>query len=188
MNLIWIILILVCGFKIGLNDINSFNSITISVGEDVLIMIIPIITSACFFNGWLNVAVKCGIINQLTNLFYPIFTWIFPELKKENKAMGYIISNIVMNMIGLGSAATSSGLMAMKELDKLNSHSEIASKSMKTFIIMNTAGITLFGTTVASLRIKYGSLTPFDHLPYAFVASIITLITVLFIDRILNNE
>ena len=64
----------------------------------------------------------------------------------------------------------------------------VAARSMRTFIIMNTAGITLFSTTVASLRSDYGSLSPFNHLPYAFFSSSIALIVVLLIDRAVNHE
>lgn len=188
MNYIWVVVLLLSALILGIKDITTFNSIVMSVGEDVLYIAIPLIASSCFFNGWLFLAMKCGIIGQLIRLVNPIFKWIFPDLKGQDKALGFITSNIVMNMIGLGSAATSSGLMAMKELDEINGHKETASRSMRTFIIMNTAGITLFSTTVASLRSDYGSITPFNHIPYAFASSTIALIIVLLIDRIWNKN
>ena len=63
-------------------------------------------------------------------------------------------------MLGIGSAATPFGLKAMQSLQKLNNNKQIASKSMITFIVLNTSGFTLIPTTIISIRNMYNSINP----------------------------
>ena len=62
--------------------------------------------------------------------------------------------------MGLGSAATPFGLKAMVELQKINEKKDTASVPMITFLVLNTAGVTVVPTTVLALRIAHGSLNP----------------------------
>lgn len=189
MNTLWLILIIISIVGALMNgNIKELNEVFSLIGKDTLEITLPLIAMAAFFNGWLAIAEKLDIISGLSKFLKPILSFIFPDLRNEDKALGYISSNLLMNAFGLGSAATTSGLKAMKELDELNHHSEIASRSMITFIVLNGAGITLFSTTVAALRIEYGSLTPFNHLPYALLASSITFLVVIIVDAILNRR
>ena len=64
------------------------------------------------------------LLSKITSFFKPILKIIFPDLKKEDKSLSLISSNIVMNMLGLGNAATPFGLKAMKSLQELNKNKE----------------------------------------------------------------
>lgn len=188
MNIVWLVLIgiSIIGAWLG-GRVEDVNVLISQIGKDTLEITLPMIAMACFFNGWLAIAERLDIVSSLAKVLQPFLKHIFPDLHGEDAAKGYIASNLLMNALGLGSAATTSGLKAMKELDKLNKHSTIASRSMITFLLLNSAGITLFSTTVASLRIEYGSKTPFNHIPYAFVASVITLVFVIIVDMYLQR-
>lgn len=189
MNTIWLVLIIIALLGAVLSgNISKVNELFALVGKDTLEIILPMIAMASFFNGWLAIAEKLDIISSLARTLKPFLHVLFPDLKEEETVLGYIASNLLMNTLGLGSAATSSGLKAMKELDRINNHSDIASPSMITFIVLNSAGITLFSTTVASLRIEFGSMNPFNHLPYALGASLIVFILVAIIDLLLNKR
>ena len=100
------------------------------------------------------IALWNGIV---TILISPILSKLFKNIPKESNAIGYIASNIAVNMFGLGSAATPLGLKAMKELQKYNKNKDEASDEMITFLVLNTIGITLIPTTVISLRLSNGS-------------------------------
>ena len=69
------------------------------------------------WSGLMNIALSLGITTQLQNLLTPFLTFLFPNLKNQ-KAKEYISTNIVANILGLGWAATPSGLKAMEELQK----------------------------------------------------------------------
>ena len=187
MNKVWLFLI-IASIIIGIsnNQIISLNQVIGSVGKDTLTIVLPLIAMSCFFNGWLNVAKKTGLMDGMTKLLSPFLHLVFPEIKKEKEALGYIASNMIMNLFGLGSAATASGLKAMQCLQDCNPKKDTASRSMITFIILNTAGITLFASTVISLRAMYGASNPADFLPFAFLSSLIAFVFVLVVDYVIN--
>lgn len=188
MNIIWLFLIcLSILLGIANKEISSINQLFSTVGLNTLETVFSLIALSAFFNGWLNVAKECHVIDFFVRLSYPLLKRVFPDLKNEKEALGYISSNIIMNMFGLGSAATISGLKAMNEMQRINPNKEVASRSMITFIILNTAGITLFGSTVISLRMKYGSTSPLIYLPLAIFVSTLTSIFALCIDAIVGR-
>lgn len=187
MNKVWILLLII-SIVVGLanQQIIDLNQVIGTIGKDTLTIVLPLIAMSCFFNGWLNVARKAGVMDGLTRLLSPFLHFVFPELKKEKEALGYIASNMIMNLFGLGSAATASGLKAMQCMQECNEDKQIASRSMITFIILNTAGITLFANTVMSLRAVYGASNPADFLPFAFYSSLIAFVLILFIDKLIH--
>ena len=85
-------------------------------------------------------------------------------------------------MFGLGSAATPLGLKAMKELQKLNDNKDEASKSMVTFLVLNTSGLTIIPTTVISLRLLHGSTNSTEIIITSIIATIISTIVGLIAD------
>ena len=93
-------------------------------------------------------------------------------------------TNIVMNMLGLGNAATPFGLKAIKEMQEINPKKDTASRSMITFLVINTACITIMPTTIISLRMYYGSISPESIIPYIIITSTLSCLTGLIIDRL----
>ena len=89
-----------------------------------------------------------------------------------------------MNMLGVGNAATPFGLKAMKELQQLNNNKDTASRSMITFIVLNTAAVTIIPTTIISLRILNKSINPMEIVPYIIITSTLSCIIGLIIDRL----
>ena len=93
-------------------------------------------------------------------------------------------------MLGVGNAATPIGLKAMKSLQELN-NTDRASKSMITFLVMNTSGLTLFPTTILALRTLYNSNNPSKViLPCILVTFLSTIISLIidYIFRKLTND
>ena len=89
-----------------------------------------------------------------------------------------------MNMLGLGNAATPFGLKAIKEMQEINPKKDTASRSMITFLVINTACITIMPTTIISLRMYYGSISPESIIPYIIITSTLSCLTGLIIDRL----
>lgn len=187
MSRVWLLMLLtsmiVFGFK---GDIKAMEDVLMNVGQQCLEVVLPLICNVAFFNGILYIAKDAGLLHVLAKLMHPLFKVLFKDVKHNEDALAYISSNVVINMLGLGSAATPSGLMAMKELQKENNYRSKASRSMVTFLIMNTAGVTLFPTSVLALRYQYGASDVAGFLPYAMLTTIITCIIALLIDRLVN--
>lgn len=149
---------------------------------ELIFSIIPVI---CLWLGIMNIAKKSGLLDKLAKMLTPILKIIFPEIPKNSPCFSYIGSNIMMNMLGLGNAATPFGLKAIKEMQEFNDKKDTASRSMITFLVLNTASVTIMPTTIISLRMLYGSVSPESIIPYIIITSSLSCIIGLIIDRIL---
>lgn len=115
--------------------------------------------------GVLEIARRCGLVDRLDRLLAPLLDRIFPGLRRASReAMRQVSINVTANLLGLGSAATPSALIAMREMDRLNGGGKAASDDMVKFVVLNTACFQLLPTTVAAMRGAAGSEHPFDIL------------------------
>lgn len=152
-------------------------------GIELILSLMPII---CLWLGIMNIAKKSGLLDKLAHFLTPLLKVIFPEIPKDSPCFTYIGTNIVMNMLGLGNAATPFGLKAIKEMQELNNNKDTASRSMITLLVLNTASVTIIPTTIISLRMLYGSITPESIIPYIIITSILSCMIGLLIERILH--
>ena len=150
-------------------------------GLELILSIMPVI---CLWLGIMNIAKKSGLLDKVAKLLNPILKIIFPEIPEDNPCFSYIGSNIIMNMLGLGNAATPFGLKAIKEMQELNNKKDTATRSMITFLVMNTASVTIMPTTIISLRMFYGSVSPESIIPYIIITSSLSCLIGLIIDRL----
>ena len=71
------------------------------------------------------------------------------------------------------------------QIQELNPNKKEASRSMITFLVLNTSGLTLIPTTIISMRLLYGSTNPTEIILPCILATLISTITGLTLDRIL---
>lgn len=136
-------------FKFNMNELN--NAIFESCKQTVE-MILSFIGVMCMWNGIMEIIKETTLINKITKCLSPLMKFLFPDIKRENKAYKEISMNIVANLLGLGNAATPLGLKAIKTLQEENSNKEELSDSMIMFIVLNTISIQLIPTTVIAIR------------------------------------
>lgn len=153
-----------------------------STSISLIFSIIPVI---CLWLGIMNIAKKSGLLDKLAKFLTPVLKIIFPEIPKNSPCFSYIGTNIIMNMLGLGNAATPFGLKAIKEMQTFNKQKDTASRSMITFLVLNTASVTIMPTTIISLRILYGSTSPESIIPYIIITSTLSCLIGLIIDRLI---
>ena len=161
---------------------DQVNEAIFESANDAVTLSIGLISVLVFWLGIMKIAEKAGILEALSTLFKPIILKVFPEIPKDHPAIGYILSNITANMFGLGNAATPMGIKAMEQMKQL-SGSDTASRSMVTFLALNTSGLTLVPTTVIAIRMQYDSVSPTEIVGTTIIASIITTISAIMIDR-----
>ena len=161
---------------------DQVNEAIFDSANEAVTLSIGLISVLVFWLGIMKIAEKAGILKGLARLFKPIITKIFPEIPKDHPAIGYILSNITANMFGLGNAATPMGIKAMEQMKEL-SGSDKASRSMVTFLALNTSGLTLIPTTVIAIRMQYKSVSPTEIVGTTILATIISTISALLIDR-----
>lgn len=164
-------------------NVNISNEMLLASSKSIE-LILTMIPIMCLWLGIINIAKKSGLLDKLSKLLTPILKIIFPEIPKNSSCFSYISINIIMNMLGVGNAATPFGLKAIKEMQKLNKNKDVASRSMITFIILNTSAVTIIPTTIISLRILNKSINPMSIVPYIIVTSSISCLLGLIIDRL----
>ena len=82
------------------------------------------------------------------------------------------------------------GLNAIKRLQEISPEKDktVASDDMVTFLILNTAGVTLIPTTVIAIRQSYGSINPTDFMIYGIIGTVCSCVAGLLIDRIFRKK
>jgi spore maturation protein A len=184
-NYIWVLM-----FLIGLvyaaftGNMEAVNKAIFKSAEEGVTLCLGLIFILIFWLGIMKIAEEAGLLQFLSRLFKPIFKRLFPEVPEDHPAMGYILSNTVANVFGLGNAATPLGIKAMEQLKKLNGDKPVASRSMITLLALNTSGFTLIPTTVIAIRMKYGSVSPTDIVGVCIMATACTTIAAIIIDRL----
>lgn len=188
-NTIWCLLISI-GIIYGIltNNLELINNTIINSTKISLEMLLKIFPVLALWMGLTKIAEESGLLKKISLLLSPILTKIFPEIPKGHESLGLIASNIVSNIFGLGSAATPFGLKAMTLLQKLNKNKKVASRSMITFLVINTSGFTIIPTTVISLRMMHKSINPTSILLASLITTLTATIGGIIIDRLLARR
>ena len=183
-NYIWSFFIVIgVIYSIYKGDNNLSNTLLTS-GTKSIDMILNIGSITCLWLGVTSIAKESGLLNIISNKLSKVVKFLFPEIPNNDPSISYISLNIVMNMLGLGNAATPFGLKTMKELNRLNNNSSVASRSMITFLVINTASVTIIPTTVISIRLLNGSNNPNEIIKASIITTFLSLFLALIIDRL----
>ena len=179
---IFIVLGVVYSFISG--NINAVNDSLITSGDDVISMIVKMIPLLCLWLGVMKIAEESGLIKKISLLLSKIIHPLFPELKNNSNSISYIATSIAMNMLGLGNGATPFSLKAMKSMQEENPNKEVASRSMITFLVINTASVTIIPTTVISIRALNNSSNPTEIVTACIITTFLSCFLGLVFDRI----
>lgn len=169
-------------------NIEIINKEILTSSETSFQMICQIFPVIALWLGIMNIAKVSGLLDKLSQKLTPILSFLFPEIPKGHESLGYISSNVIANIFGLGNAATPFGLKAMKSMQEINQNKEVASRSMITFLVLNTSGLTIIPTTILSMRILYHSKDPTEIIPAIIIATMISTIVGLIFDRVLYKR
>ncbi|WP_010650740.1 nucleoside recognition domain-containing protein [Oceanobacillus massiliensis] len=182
-NLIWACMAIIgIVFAMVNGKMEEVNKAIFESAGDAVTLSIGLISILVFWLGIMKVAESAGILEGLSKLFRPIIVRLFPDIPRDHPAIGYIVSNITANMFGLGNAATPIGIKAMEQMKQL-SGTDTASRSMITFLALNTSGLTLVPTTVIAIRMQYNSVSPTEIVGTTILATCISTISAILIDR-----
>ncbi|MBR3972057.1 MAG: spore maturation protein A [Ruminococcus sp.] len=139
-------------------------------------LVFGILGVMCFWSGLMEIGKRSGLCAGLAKLFSPVLRFLFRDVQRDSDAMKYISLNISANLLGIGNAATPFGIAAMKELQKLNPDRDRPSASMVLFVVLNTASLQLFPTTLGAYRARYSSEEPFGILWEVWVTALCALV------------
>ena len=114
----------------------------------------------CLWCGIIKIIESTKIAKILIKLLKPVLNFLYPDEKNDRETMEDISINMVSNIIGIGNAATSSGLKAMEKLNEKNGNKNELTNSMTMLVVLNTTSIQLIPTTVLSIRASLSSENP----------------------------
>lgn len=186
MNRIFTLLML-CGICCGFlcRSGAEMTTVLLESGADAIVLCLALTGGMCVWGGLLKVAEASGVTDRLARLFAPIVCLIFRGIDRNGKALPLITMNFAANALGLGNAATPLGLAAIQALKEESGGGDAASDHMILFTVINTASLTLFPSTVLTLRSEYGSMHPLSILPAVWLCSTIVLAFLIVLTRTL---
>ena len=186
-NFVWFLLVIVGLVFSLLSGNKNMSDIILNSSYDTLDIIKSIGPLIVLWCGIMNIADRSGLLLKFSKILTPFLKKLMPSVKND-KAFLYISSNIAANMLGLGSVATPAGLKAMKELDKDNKNSDVASEGMITFLVLNTSGVTIIPMTVIALRMGVGSVDPGKIIIPSIIATFMSSLCGLMLDYIIRRK
>lgn len=153
-------------------NLQAVTEAVVSSSREAVNLCITMAGITAMWTGIMKIAENTGLVAQLSRGLRPVLKFLFPELSPDSKACSYISLNFLSNLLGLSWASTSSGLIAFKELDRINRETckrlgenrkravHIASPAMCTFLIINVSSLQLIPMNMIAYRSQYGSVDP----------------------------
>ena len=152
----------------------AITNTAISSSEEAVTVCLKMLGIVSMWTGLMKIAEKSGLIQSLSRKMLPLLKFLFPELPAKSKALQYISTNIIANVLGLGWASTPAGLKAMNELQKMNLDKAVASKSMCMFMVINMSSLQLITVNLLSYRALYDSANPSEIIAPGLFATLVS--------------
>ena len=150
-------------------------------------LVTTVVLSACLWGGFLNIIEKTGFMNYFAVVLKPLLRFIYGPIIEKDHVYDELSSNMIANLLGLGTLATLSGIKAFQRLYTFSPYPKRPSREMLTLVIFNTAGLCLFPSSLIMLRKQFGSTMPYAFYPYMLGISVTIIIVGLIIQRVIDH-
>ena len=188
LNYIWGVMIL-AGIAVGAVNgrLQDITNAAIVSAEEAVKLCITMLGVMSMWTGLMRIAERAGLVDMLSEKMAPLLRFLFPDVPRNHKALKYISTNFIANILGLGWAATPAGLKAMEELQSLNSGKDTASKSMCMFMIINMSSLQLVTMSIIAYRSQYQSANPSEIIGPGLIATLFSTIAAVIFAKILEK-
>lgn len=214
LNYLWAAMIVI-GILYGAftGNMEAVSDAALSSAKDAVSLCITMLGVMGVWVGLMEIAETSGLIAGLTRKMQPFVHFLFPNIPKDHPANGYITTNVIANMLGLGWAATPAGLQAMEALSQLEEErgnpeyidgaqqsqnkmgllpktvsGRTASKEMCDFLILNISSLQLIPVTIIAYRSQYGSVNPSAVIVPGLVATTIGTVVAIAFCKIMGKK
>ena len=127
-------------------------------------LVIYLSGSMCLWGGLMKICEKAGITAVIARMLSPVTRLLFRDATHCPEVMNAVTMNLTANLLGLGNAATPSGIATVKAMQKL------PPAARKKCI----SSIQLIPSTIAAMRLEHGAVSPFDVTPAIIFSSLIS--------------
>lgn len=171
-------------------NLNAVTNGALTSAKEAVMLCITMLGIMSFWTGIMEIGQKSGLIERMSRKMGPVLHFLFPRIPKGHKALEYISTNIIANILGLGWAATPAGLKAMESLKELEEKRRneapqgkckikpvpegTANNEMCTFLIINISSLQILPVNMIAYRSQYGSPNPTAVVGPALVATLIS--------------
>ena len=182
MNLVWVsIMIVGLGIMLFTNTEAAFSTI-LSGSEKAIALSIKLWAIYAIWLGLLKIVEETKLDQKIARLLSPIIDFLIGKTDSQTK--NYIAINLTSNLLGMGNAATPSGIDGMAGLNK---GSKYITTAMAMFFILNTTSLQLIPTTVISLRVLHGSTSANDIIIPTLISTIASTVTGIILIKIFKK-
>lgn len=182
LGIIWsFMIILSLLFSLLTNNIGNLCNSSLEGMSKAIEIVITTSGAIIFWSGIMKLAQDGGFTKLMSKILFPILKKIFPNCIDKKNILDPMCINIISNMLGLGNAATPSGIKAIKEMKKEN----LLHENLEIFLIMNISCIQLAPTFLVALRKSFGSNNPYDIVFKMWISSFIFLVIGIVLSKIL---
>lgn len=211
LNYIWSIMILLgILYAACTGGIDAITNAALDSAGDAISLCITMAGVMALWMGLMEIAKESGLIEKMTQGIFPFLKFMFPRIPREHPAMGYIATNLIANVMGLGWACTPAGLKAMEALAQLEAQrgnpdylepasnkmradiqpviNRIASNEMCIFLILNISSLQLIPVNMIAYRSQYGSSDPARIIAPAITATLISTVAAILYCKIKDRK
>lgn len=155
MSKLWFVMMLLGIANMALLHPEQSVEVMVDACANAVALCIQLAGIYAFWLGILELMEQSGLAKSLAKFCAPLTKKLFPNT--TTKAQNAITTNLVANFLGMGNAATPSGIEAMQQMQP---NSNTANANMILFVVINSTALQLFPTTVVALRAAHGSTNP----------------------------
>jgi len=151
--------------------------------SECITLVIDLCGSLCLFCGLIRVGERSGLVDLFSRFLHRPVGALIRETKSSEELCTEVCMNLSSNFFGLGNAATPYGIRAAGRMAR-----GTFTRSLATFLILNTCSLQLIPSTVLALRRAHGAASPFAVLPAVWVAQIVGCIFGVWMVRLFFRE
>ncbi len=111
LNAIWAVMILLAVIYGAITGhMSDVTDAALDSAGEAISLCITMAGVVALWMGLMEIADKAGLVEKLTRGISPFMRFMFPRIPEKHPARGYIATNIIANVLGLGWACTPAGL------------------------------------------------------------------------------
>jgi len=189
-NILWAYMIVISIiFALLTGRMREINEVIFSSLQNTTEMVIYLTAIMCFWCGMIKILKNTKMACFFNKILMPFINYFFHD--ESDEAKEFISFNIFSNLMGIGNAATPSGINAMKEMNKSCS-SDKMNRGMNMFILLNTLSIQLFPTTIIGIMMSLGGVNSAKIIFPIWIVSFSVLLIIMILGNFLlkkeNND
>ena len=170
----------------GTGNMPELTNAAIESAREAITLCITMLGIMGMWSGLMAVAEKAGLVGALARRSRPLLRYLFPDLGKNHPAHEPIATNFIANILGLGWAATPSGIKAMQEMQAENPQKDTATRSMRMFMVINMSSLQLVTISVVAYRMQFGSANPSEIIGPGLVVTMATTVVAVAFCKVLE--